>query len=501
MLLEIFTEVISDIKTEIPGLPICQLYKNELLSDEWKPAFPLVFVRYDGTKPIESTKLTDGSYGKSKIILSLFAGDKDTTQPKTLSLIEKLEYIFNGNILKVTINGISYSFPMNLTPAGTDFVSYVKGVSVYRVQVEIEVPTGIMPESDIELPAAPVLTTPANNANNVDAEHAALSFTSEPGDEVLDYDIYVSDAADFSNIIFQQLQHIYNTVTIPDGIIEPENTYYWKVKCRNAAGYSEYSGTRAFTTIEAVNVIPLNPSQISNNTLWCRTDNVTTATGNKVTQFTDVSGNGNHLVQATDANRPVLTPNVLGSHPAIFHDPTGNVRKSIAYNDTTKKFEILSGNEKSFMFTIIPDEAYSIGNNTIGLISRGNSNYGTNYIFGKYNDNLNNIRGVLQFPRYNNNSVAALPLVYSLMQVLFVYNGTVMRVYKDGVKVSEFTYALTTPITNEAATWFTIGAEFHNANNGLYYKGYVFETAFWNKALTAGDIASLYEYHKEYYGV
>lgn len=46
------------------------------------------------------------------------------------------------------------------------------------------------------------------------------------------------------------------------------------------------------------------PSQLPGLKLWCRYGQGITVTGSGVSQWDDVSGNGNHLKQATDANRP-----------------------------------------------------------------------------------------------------------------------------------------------------------------------------------------------------
>lgn len=54
---------------------------------------------------------------------------------------------------------------------------------------------------------------------------------------------------------------------------------------------------------------------------------VTAATnGQGVEQWNDQSGNGNHLIQATSANRPTFNTNQLNSLPAIGFDPTSAIQ-------------------------------------------------------------------------------------------------------------------------------------------------------------------------------
>jgi len=58
-----------------------------------------------------------------------------------------------------------------------------------------------------------------------------------------------------------------------------------------------HSGTRVYSG----NVFP---SEIPELKLWCRYGSGITITGSGVSQWDDVSGNGNHLKQGTDTNRP-----------------------------------------------------------------------------------------------------------------------------------------------------------------------------------------------------
>lgn len=272
---------------------------------------------------------------------------------------------------------------------------------------------------------------------------------------------------------------------------------YWRVRSRNTDGTSAWvSSTVTFNV-----VLAQTPSEIGSCILWTRSDlGVTTVTGNKVSAWTDQSGQSNNLTQGTDANRPVLTANVYGTKSGIYHDAVGSIRKVLGYNDTTGKFQITSGNSKSFMITILSDQTYLEGNNQNGIIALSNASFGHNWILGKYNDNLGNIRGVMQFPRYNTSQTVAVPLTNNLTQIIIIYDGTVCYSYKDGVLLNKFTRTITNPISNNTQTYLTIGAEYFTANNSQDFKGYTFEVAYWNKALTAAEIASLYKYHTAFYG-
>lgn len=73
-------------------------------------------------------------------------------------------------------------------------------------------------------------------------------------------------------------------------------------------------------------VVPLNPSELSGGapTFWIKADVGTTLEGatQKVTQWNDQSGQGNHVTQATSANRPLLTAGARNGLPAIRYAGT-----------------------------------------------------------------------------------------------------------------------------------------------------------------------------------
>lgn len=68
------------------------------------------------------------------------------------------------------------------------------------------------------------------------------------------------------------------------------------------------------------------PSELPDLKLWCRYGYGITVTGSGVSKWEDVSGNDNHLLQATDASRPSLQPD--GS---ILFDGIGNFLKANAF--------------------------------------------------------------------------------------------------------------------------------------------------------------------------
>jgi hypothetical protein len=81
-------------------------------------------------------------------------------------------------------------------------------------------------------------------------------------------------------------------------------------------------------------VIQISNAQIpSGSVLWLRADQqVTTATGNKVTAWNDLSGNNYNVSQSVVVNQPVLVQNVFGNQPSILFD---GVNGKYFLNNTT----------------------------------------------------------------------------------------------------------------------------------------------------------------------
>ena len=58
---------------------------------------------------------------------------------------------------------------------------------------------------------------------------------------------------------------------------------------------------------------------------WLRADNVVLGTSNQVSQWTDLSGNAHHFIQATSTKRPLQILNSFNGRPGILADGTDDV--------------------------------------------------------------------------------------------------------------------------------------------------------------------------------
>ncbi len=72
------------------------------------------------------------------------------------------------------------------------------------------------------------------------------------------------------------------------------------------------------------------PASLTNLRAWYKSDTgITIGTG--VSQWNDLSGNANHLVQATAANQPVVTAGAINGLPAITFDGVNDSLKAGAF--------------------------------------------------------------------------------------------------------------------------------------------------------------------------
>ena len=98
--------------------------------------------------------------------------------------------------------------------------------------------------TEIEVPLAPVLTTPADEATDQPVE---ITFEWEETDLADDYRLQVSLVSNFSSTV-RNIGNISDTTYEVTGL-DHSTTYYWRINARNESGTSAWSSVRSFTTI------------------------------------------------------------------------------------------------------------------------------------------------------------------------------------------------------------------------------------------------------------
>lgn len=255
------------------------------------------------------------------------------------------------------------------------------------------------------------------------------------------------------------------------------------------------SGAKAVTVLEgatssgsqALTVASWSPASVSAITGWFRADTVTTS-GTSVTQWTDKSGNGRHILQATAAKQPTLIasdPN-FDNAPSIDFDGTSDVMTGslfTAYFVNTSwacavvyRADTITGTgSASFPFannTIIGSDA----SGWFGISCRN-----TPVLYGYSNDGA--------YQTAENTGLAAA----AVQQALFINTGGTMTLRINGTLGTSDTIG----IAGFSSQLMNVGS----ALGGNYFNGQIAEIVCSNATWTATDILRWNNYCADRYGI
>ncbi|MFN8297733.1 MAG: PKD domain-containing protein [Chitinophagales bacterium] len=189
--------------------------------------------------------------------------------------------------------------------------------------------------SSFTQPAVVQLIAPPNNYATGTAQ---VNFQWGGAANAVQYKLLISTDPSFSTISSQ----ISTTNTSAMANLGISATYYWQVRAYNICGDSSISATQVIALF--------TPSDVPGLNLWLAADTgVTTASG-AVSQWNDLSGNGNHATQATANKRPLLVgvDCYINNKPSIKFDGTASILNgtTIANLDTSSVqiFVVARGN-------------------------------------------------------------------------------------------------------------------------------------------------------------
>ena len=201
-----------------------------------------------GDKLYSNEDFADDDIAVLKCRIRVYAGAIIKHDKDALSLVAKLIELFNSSDLDFTVikgtDTEAFSMKITISKEGMDFIIYKMGFEAYTFIIEIDGPahSGIA----IPVPAAVNLTSPADGAIDINPSDADLSWQAIAG---MTYQLQISDAANFSNILFDQDKIKYNNFTLPDGILYADIIYYWRVRAYNSNGICGAWSSRSFTTV------------------------------------------------------------------------------------------------------------------------------------------------------------------------------------------------------------------------------------------------------------
>jgi hypothetical protein len=145
-----------------------------------------------------------------------------------------------------------------------------------------------------------------------------------------------------------------------------------------------------------------NPAKLSGLNAWydaTRLSSITKDGSNFVSQFSDLSGNGNHLAQSYTGLRPLYSATGLNNKPSIKFDGVDDILKSIsnstittppyslfvvfspATSGTAEQIIVSWGGNQYTALDIAVTQNIRFGNFAVGFVGAGNNSLVTNSVY------------------------------------------------------------------------------------------------------------------------
>ncbi|SFU79375.1 Por secretion system C-terminal sorting domain-containing protein [Pontibacter akesuensis] len=310
--------------------------------------------------------------------------------------------------------------------------------------------------TEITAPQAPLLASPQHASTGV-----ALSPTLmwNAADGAASYQAQVSTSSGFSSLAFDQANLSSTSAYVSD--LSANTTYYWRVRASNAAGTSSWSATWSFTTAPA----PVETTTLAGH--W----KIDEGSGSSLA---DASGRGNN---ATLQSSPTWIAGVSGA--AI------RLNGSSQYATVSDHSSLDITGSVTLAAWIRPEK---IG--TMYVIRKGINNVtdgyelslsGNGQVFFRFNQ-------ASADDAYRLNSTATYPTDGATwMHIAATYNGSVMKIYINGVENSSKTFNSPPPI-NTNNLILAIGAQ---SDGYRSLKGGIDDVRLYTTALSAAEISEL----------
>jgi hypothetical protein len=312
---------------------------------------------------------------------------------------------------------------------------------------------------ELPIPTAPILTSPQNESE-INTQTPLLTWG--PIENATKYFVQVSYSVLFDDIIFESEVQNENQITTPT--LEVGSSYFWRVLARNESGDSEWSEVRSFTIpLPDIDPDPTNENLVGH---WKMDE----GSGN---QLLDASGKNNHasissassLTWVTGKYDLALRMNgTKNSNGVVPNNPTLNTSGGVTISVWVRPNSI---SNKRIISKTNPD-GFELGTNTNG----------------KFEFRFNRETNSTTYRLYSNQNYPTNGSTW--VHVAATFNGTKSTIYINGVEDNSATYAPVSIIQNSSD--LQIGAR-----NGIdRWSGDLDELMLFNKALTATEIAALY---------
>ncbi|WP_242918056.1 LamG-like jellyroll fold domain-containing protein [Pontibacter liquoris] len=378
---------------------------------------------------------------------------------------------YNGSVIKIYINGVENSSKTLTAPpsinannlalaigAQSDGASKFQGaideVRIYNTALSADQIKELASATTTPIAlAAPVLVSPANAATGIELA-PTLSWNGSSG--ATSYQMQVSPTADFATTVIDKA--VITTSSSISGLAYNTN-YFWHVKASNAEGSSNWSATWSFQTISA----PTGPlvgnwkmEEGSGTTLLDDSEykNKATTVGNP-TWVTGVSGQAVKL-------------DGTAQYATVPDNTSLDITNSITLAAWIKPEKIAT------QYILKKATQATVDGYELSLANTGR-------VFFRFNQATGS-------DTYRQNSLASYPVDGNTwMHIAATYNGSVIKIYINGVENSSKTLTAP-PSINANNLALAIGAQSDGASK---FQGAIDEVRVYNTALSATQIKDL----------
>jgi hypothetical protein len=297
----------------------------------------------------------------------------------------------------------------------------------------------------------PTLTSPANNASDVSTDPELRWNASNRADS---YQAQVSKASSFSSNVFDREGITQTSVTVNN--LETGTTYYWRVRAKNAAGYSEWSSTRNFTTAQA------------------------TSTGQLIAHWQLDEGSGTTLIDASGFNNSATTTGNPGWVQGVKGQAlrlNGSGQFATVANDASLRLS-----EQITIALWVRPEKRAVQS----LINKANFGARNGYELSLANN------GRISFQINHNSSRVISQASYpsngrTWMHIAATYDGSTLKIFIDGVENSSSNLS-SSPLIGTNDLPLMIGAEQGGGNS---FMGALDDIMIYNSALSSSQIREI----------
>ena len=307
------------------------------------------------------------------------------------------------------------------------------------------------------------LYLPSNDFTTTDK---IINFAWNTSENAISYTLQYSTDSTFTTNVTNISNLTQNTLQLN---LNTYGKYFWRVTAYGLCGNYISTPELSFTIFSLNSITGLD--------LWLRADSaVTYDSSNKVSQWSDCSGNNNNAIQLISSNQPILSNYILNEKPVIY------------FNGSTNYLSINNGILSNLQqYTVIEVIKFINGKAQASLYSEGE--HFVNY----YNGITNNMYGQMGVSSVNYN--LNLYSYYNILSQRYDGNGITnndkLKNFKNLTELSGL-FENNFPSTSPLSSYLDIGAK--HSISSYYLQGNIAEIMIYNQSLSTVDRHNIENY-------